>query len=45
MAPLLPAAQRLGADGPAVLAETGFTPDEIDDLTRDGALKQPGETT
>lgn len=45
MAPPLPAAQRLGADGPAVLAEAGFTPDEIDALAHEGALKQPGETT
>jgi crotonobetainyl-CoA:carnitine CoA-transferase CaiB-like acyl-CoA transferase len=43
MAPPLPPAPRLGADGRAVLADAGLSPDEIDDLARDGALKQPGD--
>jgi crotonobetainyl-CoA:carnitine CoA-transferase CaiB-like acyl-CoA transferase len=42
MAPALPPAHRLGADGPAVLAEAGLEPDEIEELARTGAL---GETT
>lgn len=41
----LPPASRLGADGRAVLAEAGLDAGEIDDLARDGALKEPGETT
>ncbi|MGK7866445.1 CaiB/BaiF CoA transferase family protein [Falsiroseomonas sp. E2-1-a20] len=42
MAPALPAAQRLGANGRDVLAEAGLDPDEIEELARTGAL---GETT
>jgi crotonobetainyl-CoA:carnitine CoA-transferase CaiB-like acyl-CoA transferase len=45
MAPPLPPAQRLGADGRAVLAEAGLTEQEIEDLARDGALKQAGGNT
>jgi crotonobetainyl-CoA:carnitine CoA-transferase CaiB-like acyl-CoA transferase len=37
-APPRPPAPRLGADGAAVLAEAGLTPDEIDTLRRDGVL-------
>jgi crotonobetainyl-CoA:carnitine CoA-transferase CaiB-like acyl-CoA transferase len=44
MAPPLPAARRLGADGASVLAEAGFTMDEITDLAREGVLTQPEET-
>jgi crotonobetainyl-CoA:carnitine CoA-transferase CaiB-like acyl-CoA transferase len=44
MAGSLPAAQPLGADGRGILESAGLTAAEIDDLARDGALKQPGET-
>ncbi|MDO9499082.1 CaiB/BaiF CoA-transferase family protein [Falsiroseomonas sp.] len=45
MAPSLPAAQRLGAAGPDVLAEAGLSAQEINELTREGALIQAEETT
>ena len=45
VAPPLPAAPRLGADGRAVLAEAGLPADEIEAMARDGVLKEPEETT
>ncbi len=45
MAPPLPPAPRLGADGRAVLAELGIEADEIEGLARDGALHEPGGST
>jgi crotonobetainyl-CoA:carnitine CoA-transferase CaiB-like acyl-CoA transferase len=45
MAPRLPPAQRLGADGRAVLAEAGLDADEIESLAREGALHEPGGQT
>lgn len=39
MAPPLPAAPRLGADGPAILEAAGFSAEEIDELAQHGALK------
>lgn len=43
MAPRLPPAQRLGQAGRDVLAEAGLSAAEIDELARDGALRQPEE--
>ncbi|MGG5810139.1 CaiB/BaiF CoA transferase family protein [Falsiroseomonas sp. CW058] len=45
MAPPLPPAPRLGADGRAVLAEAGLAAEEIEELARDGALNETGGTT
>jgi crotonobetainyl-CoA:carnitine CoA-transferase CaiB-like acyl-CoA transferase len=44
MAPPLPPAPRLGADGRAVLAAAGMSAAEIAELAAQGALKEPGET-
>jgi len=41
MAPPAADAPRLGADGPALLAEAGFAPDEIETLRAEGALLVP----
>jgi len=45
MAPALPPASRLGADGRKVLENAGLKPNEIDELARVGALLHSGETT
>lgn len=45
MSPRLAPAQRLGADGRAVLAEAGLDAAEIEALAREGALHEPGGQT